>query len=184
MIPNNRSIRILICAVLCVCGFLGNWFKISLFFNVDFITGSVFSMAAIMVLGRTYGIITAAIASLGTYFIWNHPWAIVVFTAEAVFVSSLYGRRKGNLVLYDLIFWVFIGMPLGYLFYRLVMGVSFQGTLAVMLKQSVNGIFNALVAAISLSLYTFFKKPGKVRIAYAELLFDTMAAFEIGRAHV
>lgn len=179
MMTTNRSIRIGLCAVLCVCGFLGNWFRIGLFFNVDFLTGSIFSMLAIMVLGGAWGVITAIAAGISTYMIWNHPWAMFVFTGEAVFVSFLYARNKGNLVLYDLLYWVFIGIPLVYLFYHLIMDVSFQGTLVVMLKQAVNGVSNALLATISLSLYTFLKKPEGGRITYSELLFNAMAGFAI-----
>lgn len=179
MLPTKLSRHIYLYIFLCACGFLGNWLRINLFFDVDFLSGSVFSMLAIMVFGRFWGSITALIAGTCTYFIWNHPWAIVIFTGEAIFVSWFYLKKKGNLVLYDLIYWVFVGMPMVYFFYHLVMDMSLQSTLVVMLKQQANGICNSLLASISISLFRFMKRPRTTKTAYSELLFDTMTAFAI-----
>lgn len=179
MVPANISTRILIFILFSLFGFLGNWLKISLFFNVDFLTGSVFSMLAILMLGSFWGITTAFIAGTYTYLIWNHPWAIIIFTAEAIAVSWLYARRKGNIVLYDLIYWVFLGIPLVYLFYYQVMGLSFQNALVIMLKQSINGVSNALLATIAFYLYTFLKRSRTVRTAYSDLLFSAMVTLAV-----
>nr|WP_319490500.1 ATP-binding protein [uncultured Desulfobacter sp.] len=132
-----------------------------------------------MSLGRAYGIASAFIAGTCTYLIWNHPWTVLIFTGEAVVVSWLYTRHKGNLVLYDLAYWFVLGIPLVYLFYHQVMGISVQSTLLIMLKQPVNGVTNALLATISLSLYRYLKKSKGIRTGYSELLFNAMAAFAI-----
>lgn len=49
--------QVLICAFLCAIGFLANWFKVSLFFNVDCLFGSLFSMLTIAIIGGPCGII-------------------------------------------------------------------------------------------------------------------------------
>lgn len=136
-------------------------------------------MLAILVLGRTYGVIAAFITASCTFLLWNHPWAIIIFTGEAVVVSWLYEKRKGNLVVYDLIYWICVGMPSVYLFYHMVMGVAVQATLVVMLKQSINGLTNALLATLALLLYKFIKKPLEFKVSYADLLPVAMISFAL-----
>lgn len=179
MIVSKPSSKILLCTFFCVCGFFGNWFKVNLFFNVDFLLGSIFSMLAIVILGRVYGLIAALAAATCTYFLWNHPWAIIILTSEAVVVAWLYSKRKGNLVIYDLIYWICLGIPLVYFFYRQVMGLALQDIFVVMLKQAVNGVSNALVATIIVISLKLLNKPAGTRIAYSELLFAVMLSFAL-----
>lgn len=179
MIASKPSSKILLCTFFCVCGFLGNWYKVNLFFNVDFLLGSIFSMLAIVILGRVYGLIAALIAATCTYVLWNHPWAIIILMSEAVVVAWLYSKRKGNLVVYDLIYWICLGIPLIYFFYRQVMGLALQDVFVVMLKQSVNGISNTLLATITIIALKVLNKPAGTRIAYSELLFAVMLSFTL-----
>ena len=179
MATSIHTKRVFLGILLSLGGFLGNWFKVGLFFNVDFIFGSAFSMLAILVLGRTYGIISACIAASCTYLLWNHPWAIIIFTGEAFVVSWLYGKRQNNVVIYDLIYWICLGMPLVYLFYHLVMGFAVQTTLLVMLKQAINGLTNAILATLALLLYKFVKKPFGFKASYTEIVPVAMIAFAL-----
>ena len=57
------STKISVCALFCVLGFLGNWFKLPLFFNVDFLFGSLFTMLTIMAVAGACGIITGTVVS-------------------------------------------------------------------------------------------------------------------------
>jgi len=179
MTASTISCRVLLCVLFCLCGFLGNWFKAPLYFNVDFLFGSVFSMLAILVCGRTCGIIAALVAGTCTYLLWNHPWAIIVFTGEAIFVSWLYAKHKGNLVLYDLIYWSCFGIPIAIVLYHSVMGLTILSSFVILLKQSINGLFNTLLAVLVLVLFKFVKKPAGLRVSCSELLFTVMIAFAL-----
>src|SRR6185503_2596542 len=86
-----------------------------------------------------------------TYFLWGHPWAAVIFTVEALVVGLLAPRVRHNVLLADGLFWLLVGMPLVALFYGVVLASGADATLLVMLKQSVNGIGNALVASLLLT---------------------------------
>jgi PAS domain S-box-containing protein len=141
---------IAISLLLGAAGFLGNWYKLQLFFNVDFLFGSFFVMLAIARCGVAGGVTAGLLAGSCSYLLWNHPWAIIIFTGEALFVALLNRRRLGNLVTLDTIYWLCLGMPQVWVFYHLVMGTGNQATLLVALKQSVNGIFNAMLATILL----------------------------------
>ena len=127
-------------------GLAGNYFRLPVFFSIDFLFGSIFSMLALQLLGGRLGVASAVVASSLTYALWNHPYAIVIFTAEAIVVGLLTARRRIDFVNADAIYWCFIGMPLVFIFYFYVMHLPLANALITMLKQAVNGIANALVA--------------------------------------
>jgi len=60
-------------------------------------------------------------------------------------------RKNTNLVLIDGIFWFFIGIPLVWLLYSRVLHMEDIHMRLVMLKEAVNGIFNALLASLILT---------------------------------
>lgn len=132
-------------------GYAGNYFKLPVSYNVDLIFGSIFSIIALRLLGTTPGIAVALIASSHTYLLWNHPYAIIIFTAEAVWMAVAFRKGRSNILIIDALYWVCLGMPLVALFYGGVMHLGMQSTLVIALKQSINGILNALVAGIILS---------------------------------
>ena len=138
---------------LIAAGLAGNYFKFPIFLNIDFLFGSIFAMLALQFFGLGRGILAAAIIAGYTYILWNHPYAIIIMTAEVAVVGWLMGRRKMGLVLADTLYWLLIGMPLVYLFYHVVMHVPFSNTSVVMTKQAVNGITNALIARLIFTGY-------------------------------
>lgn len=170
------SIKLLVCLAFGILGFMGNWFRLELFYNQDFLFGSIFVMFAIMRVGAGCGVLAGFVAGTCTYFLWNHPWAIVVTTCEALFVASFYSRKKGNLVIYDIAYWMLIGMPLVYIFYHLVLGIQLQSTLFIMLKQFVNGVFNALIAFTVSILLRLNRNYHGERIPYSHLIFVMMVS--------
>lgn len=147
--------------LLSAAGFAGNWFKLPLFFNLDFLFGSIFVMLAVGLYGTLPGILTAAIAASCTYLLWNNPWSIITFICEALFVGYLLERKSKNMVLIDTFFWLLIGMPMGWMFFSSIMGVPHQGALLIILKQAINGIFNTLLATFLLAFINYYKFRGK-----------------------
>lgn len=133
-------------------------------------------MLVLYLYGKGPAVAAAAISSGCTYILWNHPYAIVIFTAETLFVSFLY-KRKNNIVILDTVYWLFIGMPLVWLFYFHILGMDDSGTLLIMLKQSINGIFNALVAGIvykGIRLHGEKKKQASQPLTFQNILFHAL----------
>ncbi|MFA7535825.1 MAG: diguanylate cyclase [Desulfuromonadales bacterium] len=130
-------------------GFAGNWFGIELFFNLDFLFGSFFVVFALLRFGPTAGILAGIIASFSTYWLWSHPWAIVIFSSEAVFLAWRSRRPGRDLLTIDLQYWLFLGVAQVWVFYHLVMGISPQTTELVVLKQALNGVVNTLLAILA-----------------------------------
>ena len=133
---------------LIVAGLAGNYFKFPLFLNIDFLFGSIFAMLAFQFFGLGRGALAAALIAGYTFILWNHPYAIVILTAEVVVVGGLMQRRKMGMVLADTLYWLIVGMPLVYVLYHGIMDVPLSTTFITMTKQTVNGIANALIARL------------------------------------
>ncbi|WP_051321486.1 hybrid sensor histidine kinase/response regulator [Chrysiogenes arsenatis] len=129
-----------------LCGLAGNWFKFTLFFNVDLIFGSIFAFLAWKALGARYGLVAALVISTMTFVLWKHPYAIVIMTAEVACTMWIMQRSRRPLVMANVLYWVCIGIPLVYFFYHIIMQIPLTTTYLIMLKQAINGIVNALLA--------------------------------------
>ena len=168
--------------LLIILGYLGNYFKLPLFFGVDFLFGSIAVFVIVELYGVVWGTIAGLIVSSHTYFLWHHPYAIVAFTLEAMFVGIMLKRpRLQNIVLLNGIYWLLIGMPLAVLLYGLVLNVGTTQTILIMMKQSINGLLNALIANLIISylpirqllqLSKYFKK-----ISFQQTIFNLLVAF-------
>ncbi len=78
--------------------YLGNFLKLPLFFGVDFLFGSIFVWIVSFFYGGFWGIFTAFISSLHTYVLWGHPFAVIIFTLEAIIVNIFYPKKNKNIV--------------------------------------------------------------------------------------
>jgi C4-dicarboxylate-specific signal transduction histidine kinase len=144
--PTSRTLAAT--AALTGLGVLGNAASIPFGYSLNLLFGSIASTVAVVTLGPVAGVTVAALASLYTWVLWNHPYAIVIFAAEAAWLAFAVRRGRRGLVLADTVFWLVLGAPLCVLFYRGAMHVDAQGTAVIALKQSLNGISNALVASL------------------------------------
>ena len=160
---------------LVVAGLAGNYFKFPIFLNIDFLFGSIFAMLALQFFGLGRSILAAAIIAGYTYILWNHPYAIIIMTAEVAIVGWLMERRKIGMVLADTLYWLLLGIPLVYLFYHFVMHVPSGNTYISMAKQAINGIANALVARL---IFTGFSlRSRSAEMSYREIIYDLLAFF-------
>lgn len=142
-----------ILALLILSGFLINCFPISLFFRVDFIFGSIATMIVISLFGWGWGVVCALISSSYICYQWGSLVSIIIFCMEALFVGLLLRRRRANLILVDALFWLVLGIPLAWILYHGFIGMDQLASTTIALKQSINGIFNALVASLVLTAY-------------------------------
>ncbi|HEY6010445.1 MAG TPA: PAS domain S-box protein, partial [Nitrospirota bacterium] len=167
--------RVLLFVVLVAAGLAGNYLHYEFFFGIQFIFGSIFAMLALLFLGIGPGMLAGAIISSYTYILLNHPYTIVVMTAEVLAVGLLVRRRRTGFVLADALYWLFIGMPLVFLFYHNVMHLPLHNAVVSMLKQGTNGIANALIARL---LFTAGAARWKFElISMREALFNILALF-------
>ena len=170
-------------AILIAAGLAGNYFSLSLFFGVDFLFGSIVTLVVVQMYGIFWGTVAAAIASSYTYILWGHPYAIAILIGEAFFVG-LSLRRQGsnpNLLLLDGIYWVCIGMPLIWLFYGALMQMPTTSVWLIVLKQPVNGLFNALIASLLITHLPLHKwvncSPVRTSLSLRQTLINLLVAF-------
>ncbi|MGV1099506.1 sensor histidine kinase [Thiovibrio sp. JS02] len=168
-------------ALLAVLGLAGNALALPVSFGVSFIFGSIFSILAAARLGVWHGASVALVASLYTYFPWNHPYAIFIFTLETLWIGLAFKQGRSNILLIDALYWLFLGSPLIALFYGAVMDLGAQHTTTIILKQTLNGLFNALIAWLLLSFLPIVPRLGgpvlQGRIPFQQLIFQMAAIF-------
>jgi PAS domain S-box-containing protein len=134
--------------LLVLAGLAGNYLRYEIFFNIQFIFGSIFALLALQLFGLGPGALAAALVSSVTWQLWDHPYAIVIMTAEVLAVGWLNRRRNVTFVFADALYWLCAGIPLVFLFYYGVMQLSLATASVTGVKQAINGIANALVARL------------------------------------
>lgn len=115
-------------------GFALNWFKLPLFFNVDFLFGSIVTMFALLRFGLATALLASLIAASCTWLHWQHPWAVVLLTAETLTVGLLIRNKKFDLLVADGIYWFTVGPLLTFAFHSVVMGTAPLATLLLIFK--------------------------------------------------
>lgn len=174
--PNIRHpYSLLLFVFLVAAGLAGNYFSFPVFLNIDFLFGSIFAMLALQYFGLGWGTLAAALIGSYTYFLWNHPYAIIILGAEALWVGVLMTRRRVGMVLADTLFWLLVGMPLVFFFYRLVMHVPLSSVTFIMTKQAINGMANALLARLIFTgLVLGFRSS---QTSFREIIYNLLTAF-------
>lgn len=172
-----------IAGILALLGLAGNACNLSVTYSVSFIFGSVFSTIAVGLLGLWWGAGVALVAASYSYHLWGHPYAILIFTAEAVWIGVALKRGRRNILLIDALYWLCLGIPLVLLCYAGIMGMAWQGTAIIALKQTMNGLFNVQIAGMVLFLSPLAVwlgiQPHRPRCTYADLLFLLVSIFVI-----
>ena len=150
----------LLLALLTGLAVLLNSLPVPLYFGVQVLLGSVPPILALLLWRTWWAVPMAFLASLQTWTMWGHPWAVVIFTLEMVWLTVAMRRfnglprhdGNGRVVLFSLAYWLLLGAPLVFLFYGLVLRFDTANVLVVAVKQSFNGVFNTGLAFAALIL--------------------------------
>ncbi len=165
----------LILIALIIANIIANIYSIPLFFGIDFLLGSIATFIILQRDGLIWGIIATLCASFYTYILWGHPYAIVFLLCETIWIGgSLKYTRQYNFVLYDVLYWVFLGIPLIWLFFSQVMHMNAQITSLIALKWTINGVFNALCATLILD-YTPITYLKQKTVSFQRTIYNVLA---------
>jgi PAS domain S-box-containing protein len=130
-------------------GLAGNILNAELFLGVNFLFGSIATIIAVRASGPLWGALVGLAIGSYSYFLWGHPYAVIVFGMEALFVGLMTCFIKNpNVILIDVVYWLLFGCPLVWLFYSLQLGLPESVVTLVTVKQAANGITNAVVAVM------------------------------------
>jgi diguanylate cyclase (GGDEF)-like protein len=146
--------RGLLLALLAGLAVLGNACPVPLCFSIQILLGSIASTLALLWLRGWWNVAIAVLASLYTWTLWGHLWAIVIFSAEALWLGLFVNRfsgppandLNGRIILADVVFWILVGTPLVFFFYGSVLHIDPANVGAVAAKQAVNGVANTALA--------------------------------------
>jgi PAS domain S-box-containing protein len=168
-------------------GLVGNHLNIELFFGVNFLFGSVATMLALRASGTLWGTFVGIIIGSYSFVLWGHHYAIITFGLEAFVVGfvSFYLKRD-NLVLIDVGFWLFLGMPICWVLYVYPLEVPEVTANLIALKQMVNGITNVIFASLLIQFtpvmqWKNLKEPTKAsqKLQINSIIHTVLAAFII-----
>ncbi|MCT0208893.1 GGDEF domain-containing protein [Synechococcus sp. CS-1332] len=144
----------LLLALLAGLAVLGNVATVPLFFSIQILLGPIASTLTLLWLRGWWSVAIAIMASLYTWKLWGHPWAILIFSAEAlwlaVFVNRLNGPPEndfnGRIIFADIAYWLLVGTPLVLFLYGGVLDIDPTNVTVTAAKQAVNGMTNTVVA--------------------------------------
>jgi PAS domain S-box-containing protein len=134
--------------LLILAGLVGNYFTLPLFFGADFLFGSITVLLVLCFYGLGWGMVAAILVHSYTYFLWGHPYGWINFVSEALFVGLFLKRGYRNVLGLDGLFWLIVGMPMAWVYHGVFMQMGGTTASFIMLKQAINGIFNALIASL------------------------------------
>lgn len=134
---------------LLLAGLFGNYLNIELFFGVNFIFGSIATIIAIYFYGAVWGVMVGIGVALYTYMLWGHPYAIIIFSLEALVISlALCFFKKDKLIIAAACFWIVIGIPLVIFFYSQKLNLPESTVYMIAAKQTINGLVNVILAGL------------------------------------
>lgn len=146
-----------------------------------YIFGSIPAFLALRLFGPLWGVVTAgAAAGMLPQFV-GHPYVLVWFGGELLFVAWLEqtGRTR-NLILADALYWMLLGSPLVLLSFVLL-GTPSEVGLLISAKNCVNGITNATIASLLLNLLPLRRwllgQKEADRVSLSQLLYSLMLGF-------
>lgn len=144
----SMSKKIIIIIILILLGMVGNLFDVPLFYGLNFLLGSIPILILLYTYGLKWGIAGAIISNIYSLALLGHPYGLIVSSLETVFIGLFLKRRGKNIILIDCFYWIIVAMPLMFITYTKILHVSTTEVLFLILKSSVNGIFNAFCASI------------------------------------
>ncbi|MGS0683122.1 sensor domain-containing diguanylate cyclase [Shewanella sp. 125m-7] len=143
--------KFLLASTLGLIGLVINLYPIHLFANIQLIFGNVSYVVTAILLGPWYALYTAMITVSGLMIAWDSPHVYLLFGVEALCLG--FARRKDIYALYaSFCFWLFIGMPLFYLYIFIFTDLPSSHIAFIALKQGINGLVYACIGSLLIIL--------------------------------
>ena len=151
---NRRRLqRLPLLGLLTALGVLLNLWPVPLYYGIQLVLGSVPPILALLLWRTWWAVPMGLLAALQTWKLWGHPWAVVIFTLEMVWLTLAVRRftapgqeDNGRVVLFSMAYWLVLGTPLVLLFYGVVLGIDPTNVQIAAVKQAFNGVLNTVLA--------------------------------------
>lgn len=129
-----------------LAGFLVNGFPLPTGWSLDFLLGGTLTFAALRLLSPMQIVVAASLAATRTIWLWDHPWAWLIWTIEAAVVGTL--SKRTSPIRHDVFFWLLAGAPLVWATYAGILQMEGESLLAVILKHGINGAINVTLGEL------------------------------------
>ena len=150
--PTRRDMLKLVLMML--AGHAVNYLTVPIFFGAGFIFGSIFTMLIVRCYGVVFGVLAALVISWPTVVLWEHPFGLMTFVAEAAFVGMGLAIARWterdffvNAVFLNALFWCVLGAPMLLFFIEYQEGIPNATAHLLVLKNILNGLFNVVAAS-------------------------------------
>ncbi len=135
--------------------FLGRIAGIHIIFEIDYMISSIFFLLILKVYGSKGALFAVAAVNGLEYAFFNHGVQPILSFMEVAFVCLIYDRKKKFLVVWDVLYWIFIGsMTILATQYSLT-GLINNETYSLIFMCAANGIFNSVLVDILTSYIPF-----------------------------
>lgn len=145
--PCSTGVHVAVMVTALALGWLANTAPLELGWGIHFLFGNAFIWVVMRMVGPVCTVVGFSIVSTRTILLWHHPWAWAIWTLEAITV--VLARKRAVPVLADLVFWAFLGAPLLFVTYGLVMKMGSPSVELIMAKQAFNGLLNIVIAELA-----------------------------------
>lgn len=122
-----------------------NQFGLPIFGGTELIFGGWLPLLVTYAFGGLPGTLAAAIAFGLTPLSWGHPWGLLCFGLEPLFVSWLMPRLRGRLRA-STVYWLFVGIPMVAVGVFVLSDFPFPSNWAVVLKYPANSLLMIMIA--------------------------------------
>lgn len=175
----SRKAKVLL--VVLLCGALtANYLRLPLYFRMEMLFASVFTMVIIQLFGFRWGLLSAVISGTYSWIVLDHHFSGINFVCEAAVVGYLFSRRGKGLVFFSALYWVVLGMPMAWFYFHNQRLMGTDLALMVMLKQGINGIFNALFAKLLVTMFPLSPRlaeiTGRRQVTFQQVISTFLAA--------
>ncbi|SES97617.1 diguanylate cyclase (GGDEF) domain-containing protein [Natronincola peptidivorans] len=152
-LPYKKGLAIILFIILFSLAFIARLDSLDFIFGITFSFFSVF----LLLIGGLYGFPlamgTTIIIHIASILFFNYPLWDIIWILEILFIGVMAFRKgRGNIVQWNMIFWIVGGIPLSFLYYHSYHQPLYNSALLFQICQNaINGVFNALIADVLLS---------------------------------
>lgn len=152
--PESRVERLWGAFLIATLAVLGYWLRFPLIFGVYIQLGSIPILLAIMLWRGWTGFWIGCLASITTWSLWGHPWGALTISGELLWLTVMLNyvypspakTLRGDIVIWDMVFWLFLGIPLIIGIYTKGFTLEPSDAMAAAVDLCLNGIINISIA--------------------------------------
>ena len=126
-----------------------------LFWGVQFIFGMSVALATLFLRRGPWGAIIAIPVVISTFVLWGAPYLQITYILEILLMSFIRNSpsgdkslRKGTILIYDFIYWVFLGGPIVYFVAAYRAQINLNAAFVLAQKWIVNGVLSSLIGYV------------------------------------